>query len=203
MAPTCEFCASKPRTQTGDYVGPTCGASECQEAHYHLTMKKQRRKPRKLPPIVAILFCLVGCAEASWWVPPTITPISEENMSAWMVQVRNAIASWESVLPSGCVFPTQISDGGMPVTLLPDDAWIAEGLGAAVSGHYYKDRELVYVRGVTSIDCVGLVAHELGHVVGFARHSADPTSVMYYVGNGAIRPTVNDGALLASMLGCR
>ena len=49
--PTCEHCADKPRTRIGDYVSPTCGASECQEAEYqanrerNLKGRAKRRSP--------------------------------------------------------------------------------------------------------------------------------------------------------------
>lgn len=47
MKPTCPHCASKPRTGTGDYTGPTCGASECQEAEYHANRERNIKRPRK------------------------------------------------------------------------------------------------------------------------------------------------------------
>jgi hypothetical protein len=45
--PTCPHCAQKPCTGTGDYVGPTCGASECQEASYRESAACAKRPRRK------------------------------------------------------------------------------------------------------------------------------------------------------------
>jgi hypothetical protein len=40
----CPHCAEKPRLQSGDYVGPTCGRSECQEASYRENAARNRRR---------------------------------------------------------------------------------------------------------------------------------------------------------------
>jgi hypothetical protein len=45
--PTCPHCAAKPRTQSGDYVSPTCGASECQESEYRANRERNLRRKRK------------------------------------------------------------------------------------------------------------------------------------------------------------
>lgn len=50
VKPTCPHCAQKPRTGTGDYVGPTCGASECQEANYRENAARAKRPRRKRSP---------------------------------------------------------------------------------------------------------------------------------------------------------
>lgn len=153
--------------------------------------------------LMVVVALMAGCAEAVWWTPPTVDPESTEDVVAWTLQVHDAIDSWQAVLPRGCVFPIQVADDGMPMILLSDAAWIAQGLGAKTDGVFRQAQAIIYVRGSTVNDRVGIAAHELGHAAGWLQHSTDPTSVMYFVGTGSIRPTSKDGAILASILKCR
>lgn len=44
---TCPHCNERPRTGAGDYSGPTCGASECQEAEYNANRARGKRPRRR------------------------------------------------------------------------------------------------------------------------------------------------------------
>lgn len=149
---------------------------------------------------------LPACATASWQPAPVATPESASDipgaLSAWSAQIQLSLDTWQSTLPPGCAVPTVLGDRGMPVVLLSAQEWSSLGIDPATAGHFYRDEERIVVRGDVEHDLVGLVAHELGHSMGWFAHSADRASLMYASGDGSRRPTNNDGAILARVLGC-